>query len=629
MLADWPNECRTYSLYRQFNTLELPLLVQQLRNEIEPYRIIQTLQTFITYVSHVPETAHLLVSLNIIPILTAFISQTNDLPHLSSVEVIASDLLHMLASRAIYTEKESSLATITNPLESLAQSSDISTSCSALHSLSSLVDLDPLFPQSMFAGNLFDRAPTLLSSKDLNPAILSDLLFFITNLIRNAEHYEDISCLENVLQTLSNIPDAVVRDKAQTALINYRQKAKTLRHQSLTAQSYSSGPQTSSEFINATGTNYGYSNAYDSLQHNSTHFHTPSPPNKPNSSPHIDSFAINTSMSGSHDPYSHLQQQYPQNIGQPSPPTTLLPYSKQTYPIASSIHASDATHLSKTRTSPTFSRIVDTMFPPKQASQTKLNVFAEDYTPLPRSKRPKSSKKPKNSSSKHDTSTRHSSAQYSLSAREFVPKGTEEQEPTPYPSGRSNSITEQNQELRLPSNFHLLSFNPSGTLVNHSIGSINTFRTHGLFVPSTLISSGKWLFEAIFDTDFQKRIGIIQSSFSPPHDYFPGKTTHSVGYSGSGVVDHQQRFSGNDTFGGNERISIEVDLTGPETVMAFFVNKKEQKMKVKNIPKEFRFCVYIHREFSSVKILTLEEIEDTHFSLSNSAVLDWNDNSVQ
>ncbi|KAK2963151.1 hypothetical protein BLNAU_1684 [Blattamonas nauphoetae] len=625
MFTDWPNECRTYSLFRQFDTRELPNLVQQLRNEIEPSRIIQTIQTFLTYVMHVPESAHLLVSLNIIPILTAFISQTNDQPGLSSVEMIASDLLHLIASRTSYPSKDIALSCITNPLESMSQGLDPHISTQSLHALMNLNDLDPLFPKSLYAGNIIERIPTLLSTPNLNPSVAIELLSFVANLIRNATNVESIFSLEPILKSLSNTPDAIIRDKAQTAYITFKQKLKTLNQNVVNDR-----PSLNSVSITPTLTAvpssqsvYGLNPMYDQSNNQTASLVPSTPPtNVARLTPHSTPIAAIASMR-----------------------PMVLPSESQSTPHLYNLPAArDQSFLGYAQPGQINNPpILPTMSTPPLVSQTaKLNVHAEDYKPIARQHGSGTTQIEAHTSG----SGQAKKTQYSVAAPPFVPKQSEQQPSTPQMTPSEELISTQlpfiedpqNQQgivhdreifqVKLPSSFHLLSFNPTNTIVSYNVGSIANQRLHGLFVPSTLITSGKWRFEAIFATDYQKRVGIIQSSFSPPSDYFPGKTIHSLGYSGSGVIDHQLRHEGNQPFRSGEIVCIEADLTGTEPIIAFFIDGKEQKMKVRNIPKEFRFCVYIHREQSSVKIVTLEEIQDVKFSLQNSVLLDWNDNTL-
>ncbi|KAK2949611.1 hypothetical protein BLNAU_15471 [Blattamonas nauphoetae] len=160
---------------------------------------------------------------------------------------------------------------------------------------------------------------------------------------------------------------------------------------------------------------------------------------------------------------------------------------------------------------------------------------------------------------------------------------------------------------RIPQDFKLVSTNPANSHIFERKGSVTKDQSHVMFIPSVTINKGIWFCECMFYTWGQKRVGIIDNS-SDTFDEFPGQSSKSIGYAGSGFIEHNGRTQGNEIFEHQQRIGMQVNMDSNPRTLHFFLNGRQQPVYCVNIPPSIRFCSYMYRNESMVDMWLLDTL---------------------
>ncbi|KAA6399595.1 MAG: hypothetical protein EZS28_004874 [Streblomastix strix] len=82
-----------------------------------------------------------------------------------------------------------------------------------------------------------------------------------------------------------------------------------------------------------------------------------------------------------------------------------------------------------------------------------------------------------------------------------------------------------------------------------------------------------------------------------------------IQFSSLGLLIHIEAYTQNvEMFKEGDRIAMELNMDSNPRTLTFFINDKEQKVYVSNLPKAVRFWAFLYQENSSFKILSFDRI---------------------
>ncbi|KAK2961290.1 hypothetical protein BLNAU_3736 [Blattamonas nauphoetae] len=172
--------------------------------------------------------------------------------------------------------------------------------------------------------------------------------------------------------------------------------------------------------------------------------------------------------------------------------------------------------------------------------------------------------------------------------------------------------------------FTLLTTDPTTSLLQGKRAILTKDNTHSIFMPSTIIQRGIFLFECVFNQSSQKRAGIIEHDYIPTDDEYLGKSIKTLGYTGSGFIQHGTQYNGNAPFEDGKRIGLQVNMDSTPRTLHFFVAGVQQPVVIVNIPSSLRFCTYLYREHSMVDMWLVELLSPLSVEQPHESRVDWN-----